>query len=814
MSLSMALALSMVAVPGEAAYPARIFDLSASGLAAGDLDNDGDLDLVCGNSSGLVALLSDGAGSFSIGPTTAAPPASDILLLDLDGDQILDSVALGGGRVEARKGDGAGGFGPPIVLLQTLTAGAPRAADLNEDGRADLVVPRGAPSPANLIFFGIPGGLALPQTLPSPTTGIVRLADVNGDQHVDIVDGGTGVSVWLGDGMGGFASATTIPGVFTLSFDVGDVTDDGVPDVVLLDPFASSQIQVRAGTGTGGLLPPVFLQEFMGSFSLVDFDGDGRQDIAGTDSVEQTAVRLDRRTGPSQFAAPLYLPCMNDALSVLPVDFDGDAVLDLVAGGTHVSLLPASGPGSFEAPLRVDANPLSAAFPGDANGDLWPDLVAVRLGKVVTHLNDGAGGYAGAVETPLAAGATDLRVEDLDLDGDLDALLCGSTAVQVLLGDGTGAFAPAQSFPPPWPAVECGTADFDRDGIPDLGFAGHIAGGPLNTLYTVVVYFGQPGGTLGGPFGVAVDAGLGTLGGLEVGDATGDANADLIAVVNSTARLYAGDGMGGFAPPQTPLPGGVVKVALGDANGDAVPDLAYTSLGSVTVALGSPSGFVSGGSAALPFAREVRFADADGDAAADVLVSGTPDGAVHLFLGDGAGQIQAASSHWIDGSVEPGFLRVFDADRNGRVDLAASGAALTVLENLLPSFFHHFGSGCPGSGGVTPRLDLTGVAKSGGFVTLALDRGLGGATASLFVGTAEANLPLPGGCPLLASPLLPLAFPLPLSGAGPGAGGFSLSGPVPGAVAPGSVFVFQALIPDPGAPFGFSATNGATLLAQ
>jgi hypothetical protein len=64
---------------------------------------------------------------------------------------------------------------------------------------------------------------------------------------------------------------------------------------------------------------------------------------------------------------------------------------------------------------------------------------------------------------------------------------------------------------------------------------------------------------------------------------------------------------------------------------------------------------------------------------------------------------------------------------------------------------------------------------------------------------------------LLVFPLLPIVFSLPLSGSQPGEGSFHLGGPLPGSLGSGSVYYMQAIVIDPGAPFGFAATNRAQL---
>lgn len=118
-----------------------------------------------------------------------------------------------------------------------------------------------------------------------------------------------------------------------------------------------------------------------------------------------------------------------------------------------------------------------------------------------------------------------------------------------------------------------------------------------------------------------------------------------------------------------------------------------------------------------------------------------------------------------------------------------------------------FGSGCAGSGGFTPSLSLTGCMASKGQVTLSLQGGLGGSIAVLFFGTAEAALPVAGGCFLNAFPFAqgPLSFGL--DGVGAGNGSATIPGSVPPTIGPATV-TLQAFVLDPGVGHGYSNSNG------
>jgi hypothetical protein len=187
-------------------------------LVAGDLDGDGDADVVATDTGAVttpdgavtdrtVAMvgLNDGAGAFTAAgePIDAGPNgvvrALTPTLADLDGDGNLD-LALGGpGSVTTLLGDGAGGFADPRAhdVAGTRAIDHVTSADIDEDGAADLV------------------GFA---DVLDPTSGFVAYGDgAGGVAAVHGVGTGTG-----GDGTPGRETAIT------------DLEGDGDPDILFL----------------------------------------------------------------------------------------------------------------------------------------------------------------------------------------------------------------------------------------------------------------------------------------------------------------------------------------------------------------------------------------------------------------------------------------------------------------------------------------------------------------------------------------------------------------------------------------------------
>lgn len=122
--------------------------------------------------------------------------------------------------------------------------------------------------------------------------------------------------------------------------------------------------------------------------------------------------------------------------------------------------------------------------------------------------------------------------------------------------------------------------------------------------------------------------------------------------------------------------------------------------------------------------------------------------------------------------------------------------------------FVPYGSGCPGTGGLTPKLSYTGCPSVGSSVTLSITSALSGSVAILFFGFDEIQVPLnQSGCSFLVGSLIPLSFPVPLFGAGPGLGEIHVSFGIPPGTPVASI-TSQAIVQDPVHAQGAISTNG------
>jgi len=214
----------------------------------GDFDGDGDLDLVVteyrGNS---VKILRNESGEFTLAGAASITEPFSAVFADFDGDGDPDVIC--GSLVSPLLWieQGAGGQWTPHSLGIGAGTTSIAAHDLDGDGDLDLTGANYSTGVATWWERTVNGftAHALSGNLSNPRG--LGVADFNGDGHFDIVVTGQygHIRWWQNDGGGNFTGESLTSGISLYGLTIGDVDADGDPDVVVADYLGSELLLYR-----------------------------------------------------------------------------------------------------------------------------------------------------------------------------------------------------------------------------------------------------------------------------------------------------------------------------------------------------------------------------------------------------------------------------------------------------------------------------------------------------------------------------------------------------------------------------------------
>ena len=610
-------------------------DARISATAVGDVTGDGRDDLVVstsvqnGTSPSVAKVLvyvqqADGtlAEPIKLHNSWDSNSASDqgLALADMNDDGLLDIVYANGYGVDVALSKGAGQFTWFTSGYTGVNYFSLGVLDIDRDGYADVFAQSFA-SGATLMM----GTPARPlwrtsyMTTPVANNSVLRVGDVTGDGLPDVVlSSKFSYEFWVYRALpeGGLAPvrAYRIPTWIPSSVAIGDFDNDGRNDVAVSGSGNSADdVYLYRQNAAGELDAPVRTRSQYAPESLwaADFDRDGKTDLVGAHSVLHSGLSLylqgDQGLLPAQLIADGRMGFSATSTPMGSGDLDGDGCTDL-AIGTGTSVIVHYGQNCKPARVRAATR--------DLDGDRKSDLIwrQPALGYLATWRMDGAARVSGA---SYAVGSTWRVVVSGDYNGDgrTDLVWTDGTNLQMWRNDGNGAYTglPMQAYPSGYRAVA--SADVNGDGKADLIWQD-------DSDYYLAVWLMDGASTVGGQ-AVRLSSSCWIV--LGAGDFDGDGRADLLLGDDLDLHMYFGQrdgrlvksslGVGSY-PRQWTLAG------IGDADGDGRSDLFWRHAGAGYLAQWRMLGKYRSAGYSYPVGGDWRVldvADHDGDGRADLI---------------------------------------------------------------------------------------------------------------------------------------------------------------------------------------------------
>lgn len=378
-----AFTLSAAAQPAFAPYEVIPTGSWASAVATGDLNGDRRTDVAIAteaffdspNDYKILVFLQNESGELALSARYSGGTGRSVAIADVNGDGLNDVITPTTNGLGVLTQNENGRLNPLVIYADANASLRVATGDLNHDGLEDVAAIAWGSDQVSVFLQRPDGTLAAPARYNAPHDGYDDL-------------------------------------------EVGDVTDDGRDDVVVMSGqgYATPNFSVLAQRPEGGFYPVesyrIGEQVLANSLAIGRIDGDERNDVAVSfrasgNGISAFTQDADARLVRAANISPRSVDTMRFG------DADGDDLPDLIGAGdgTKLNVFPRSSAGGFGAPqtftlpYATSLNPHGLAL-GDIDNDGDTDVVTANYGSGLVINRNTASASPLPSPAPLPADAT------------------------------------------------------------------------------------------------------------------------------------------------------------------------------------------------------------------------------------------------------------------------------------------------------------------------------------------------------------------------------------------------------------------------